>query len=540
MAECERLLRAAGEMSAEATRSKAPWPRRSKSWNVIWCRLPTVAHSEAQRIRQMVQSETEQMLDLSARTISTIHARARPEPRPLSAAATPGERRRRKRWLERPGAQTHPARQARRRSARRYPEPATASGKNWEMKKLLAAVETRSGPAADGRAAPRRWARWKWRWPTWRWIWKASSAEPRPAMTIGNAIWPATAPCSPASWRAPSTTRRSTASPRSIARMNAFMTRRMPISSEFEALLARAREGDGGGLLTSTILSADTGKIYLAIAYALGGLGRAVMVARSRVTLRWQLSGKPFAACARVKAIHSALQLKRQRAQIALRRDPFAHARTLRPAADRARARIRDAHSENASICSSPSSRSSEQTANTSSAAGLHHRRAAFQNFIGAGSAGGHIGGALDPGQVGMAADGAGGGAGRVDQHERRGLRSTSRASLATKVAVRPVRARFSPIRASRAASRSTAMTCAPARRQLHGLAAGRGAKIDHFPARDIAQQQHRQGCGGILHPPIAVGKAGQVFDAAGCRQPAGFAEQSDRCRETPKRRFSR
>ena len=77
MAECERLLRAAGEMSAEATQIRTALAKAIEEVERHLTRLPTVAQGEAQRVRQMVQSETDQILDLSARTLSTIHARAR-------------------------------------------------------------------------------------------------------------------------------------------------------------------------------------------------------------------------------------------------------------------------------------------------------------------------------------------------------------------------------------------------------------------------------------------------------------------------------
>jgi hypothetical protein len=272
MAECERLLRAAGEMSAEAHQIQGALTKAMEDLEQHLGRLPSIAHSEALRIRQMVQSETEQMLDLSARTISTIHARA-PHLRPTGLATTSSSE---------PPAQPESdglkglARKLTQRNKRapdlRTDHSAEDGGKKWEMKKLLAAVESQepAQPLAAGSAAA------------------LGALEMALAdMAVDLEAIEAEAPPGNEDWK------------RYLAGDRALFARRLARAiddkavdritalyrederfhnaadaylGEFEALLARAREGDGGGLLTSTILSADTGKIYLAIAYALGRL----------------------------------------------------------------------------------------------------------------------------------------------------------------------------------------------------------------------------------------------------------------------------
>ena len=260
MAECERLLRTAGEMSAEAGKIRSLLSETTRDVEKHLIRLPGLAQEEARRVRQMMASETEQILDLSARTMSTLHARSTQKIAAPDVAA--------------PVKAAEPEPEGLKSLARKLTskKPA-ATGQRWDMKTLLAAAEQggdmrRSDKSLDNAAT-------------------LGALELALAdMAIDLSALDETQP-GDEDWK------------RYLAGDRAVFARRLADTiddsavdrvttlyrddkrfhdaadaylAEFETLLTRAKEGDGGGLLTSTLLSADTGKVYLAIAYALGRL----------------------------------------------------------------------------------------------------------------------------------------------------------------------------------------------------------------------------------------------------------------------------
>ncbi|HJW42421.1 MAG TPA: hypothetical protein VJ476_14485 [Rhizomicrobium sp.] len=267
MAECERLLRTSGELSAEAAEIRATLAKTVEDVQHHLLTLPGIAQQEARRVRDMVRSETEEILDLSARTLSTIHARSVPRSLRKPAESLPPEQPESEGLLGIAKRLTQRPRKPKSESASAPHDP----GKGWEMRTLLAAVETGeqkglkpTGAAAlgaleaaladmavdlDGITAEAVPGEEEWR----RYLAGDRSVFAR---RLAGAIDDDTVNRIATLYRE---------EPRFRDAANAYLT-------EFEALLARAKEGDGGGLLTSTMLSADTGKIYLAVAYALGRL----------------------------------------------------------------------------------------------------------------------------------------------------------------------------------------------------------------------------------------------------------------------------
>lgn len=270
MAECERLLRASGEMSAEASKIRSLLSETARDVEKHLIRLPGLAQEEARRVRQMMASETEQILDLSARTMSMLHARS-------TGKLTPPETRGPAKPVPEPepeGLKGLARKLTNRKSADKAGRP--AEPKSWEMKTLLAAAEQESdiriaSPGTSGLDTAATLG-----------ALELALAD----MAIDLSALDSSEP-SDEDWK------------RYLAGDRAIFARRLSATIdeqavgriaalyrddkrfhdaadaylvEFETLLTQARQGDVGGLLTSTLLSADTGKVYLAIAYALGRL----------------------------------------------------------------------------------------------------------------------------------------------------------------------------------------------------------------------------------------------------------------------------
>jgi hypothetical protein len=268
MVECDRLLRASGELAAEASSVRAALNAAAEEMEGHLLTLPGIAQQEAQRVREMVRSETEEILDLSARTLSTIHARTAVRGTVRAVTTDPVTEVR-----ESDGLIGLARRLTQRPSAPKTKKPTSpGEAKAWEMRALLAAVDTgektrvlNAGSAAALGAL------------------EAALAD----MAVDLDAIGGTVPPGEEDWRRYMAGDRTVFARRLAAAIDdrtvdriAALYRDEPnfrdaanaYLGDFESLLARARDGDGGGLLTSTILSADTGKIYLAIAYALGRL----------------------------------------------------------------------------------------------------------------------------------------------------------------------------------------------------------------------------------------------------------------------------
>jgi hypothetical protein len=267
MAECEKLLRAAGELASQAASVKASLTQSADDIQQHVLSLPGVAKQEAQRVRDLVRAETDEILDLSARTLSTIHARANIRPPLEEPSASAGE-------AENPSLLSL-ARRLTHRQKRKEPvkEIVDEREKSWDMRALLTAVD--SGEAKSRDLKPDAAA--------------SLSALQAVLSDIAIDLNEITLDAAPAEdeWR------RYIAGDRSIFARKiaesidadsvdriAALYRENPrfkdaanaYLSEFELLLERAKDSDDGGLLAKTILSADTGKIYLAVAYSLGRL----------------------------------------------------------------------------------------------------------------------------------------------------------------------------------------------------------------------------------------------------------------------------
>src|SRR5258705_8664369 len=267
MGQCDQLLRAAASVAEEAEKARAVLARTAEEAERHMVKIPGIAAQEAQRVRETLRAETELMLDISARAITTLQARSsrRPteEPVPTPRGEVPAP--------ESPGEGLRGlARRITGAKRRTEDRPTPRIKGSYDLSEVLAAAEAGGKPALrEGNTAA------------------LAALQAALADLAGDLDDLAGETADPALWRRYLDgdrgvfARRLAASigPESVNRITElyrdnprFHDAAESYMAEFEGMLARARDGDRDGFLASTLLTADTGRIYLAIAYALGRL----------------------------------------------------------------------------------------------------------------------------------------------------------------------------------------------------------------------------------------------------------------------------
>jgi len=269
MGECDRLLHAAATVAEEAEKARAALSKAAGEAEQHIMSLPNVAAQEAERVRETMRSETEQMLEATSRTLATLHARSPGQRRalPVQEETTPHE---------------EPPPESLRSLARRITGPKRKGGNEergkatFELSQVLAAADLSDVKLQTGLQGLRANASMA--------LAALEAALADLAIDLGSLTGDS---ADPVLWRryldgdrgafarklahaiGPDIVDRIAGlyrdDPKFRDSANAYL-------KEFEVMLSHARDGDNDGLLASTLLTSDTGKIYLTVAYALGRL----------------------------------------------------------------------------------------------------------------------------------------------------------------------------------------------------------------------------------------------------------------------------
>ena len=270
MGQCDALLRAASSVAEQAEKARAILARAAEDAERHIVSLPGIAQQEAAHVREAMRQETELMLDMSARTLATLQSRVQ------KRAAGPLVEERPAAPEPQPEPPPEPTNEGLRGLARRITGGGAPKRKTEERPKssyqwadVLAAAE--KGDAKPGLKSNATLGSLQ-----------ASLAEL--AVDLEEL---ASDTSDPALWRKwmegdKTVFARQLASsigPESVDRIAAlyrdnqrFHETADAYLEDFDNMLKRTRGNDPDGVLASSILTSDTGKIYLAIAYALGRL----------------------------------------------------------------------------------------------------------------------------------------------------------------------------------------------------------------------------------------------------------------------------